>query len=189
MEWNKHYDLNGKHSFLSPSSHSWMKYSRERLRSVYLSQYAKSRGTKLHALASELINMGISLPRSAKTLNMFVNDSIKNHMRSEQPLYFSPHCFGTADAIRYINNKLTIFDLKTGTTPASMDQLLAYAAIFFLEYRIDPNDSETILRLYQNNAILEETPDPSTIVEVMEQIIEFSTYLDEIDDEIGDDTE
>lgn len=188
MNWNSHWDLQGKHSFLSPSSHHWMNYTTDKLRAVYLSRLAKERGTRLHALASELIQLGIRLPRNRKTLNAFVNDAIAYHMRSEQPLYFSDYCFGTADAISYDTSKhlLRIHDLKTGVTPASLDQLLVYDALFCLEYRVDPATCEHLLRIYQNDDVNEINPSSSDIKISMDQIIDFSQILSEVDLEVAD---
>lgn len=185
MIWNRHWDIAGKHSFLSPSGYHWRNYDPDKLRQVYLNQAAKERGTKLHQLASDLINLGVRLPRNKTTLNSFVNDAIAKGMRSEQPLYYSRHCFGTADAIKFDEHKhqLTIHDLKTGYIPAHMDQLEIYAALFYLEYRLDPNEFSTVLRIYQSDEIIEEIADPSVLVDLMDQIVYFDKILNDIDEE------
>ena len=187
MKWNQHWDLAGKHSFLSPSGAHWLGYDEDKLRQVYLNAAAKERGTRLHALASELIQLGVRLPRSKKTLNAFVNDAIGYRMQSEQVLYFSPHCFGTADAISFNekNGKFLIHDLKTGYIPAHMAQLEIYAALFCLEYRHDPNDIDGIFRIYQSDEIIEEVMDPALISEDMSKIMRFDEILSEMDKEVG----
>lgn len=38
---------------------------------------------------------------------------------------------------------LRIHDLKTGISPVHMDQLLIYAALFCLEYKIKPGSIDT----------------------------------------------
>lgn len=188
MKWNQHWELAGKHSFLSPSGYHWLNYDSEKLRQVYLNQAAKERGTKLHALASDLINMGVRLPRNNNTLNAFVNDAIGYRMRSEQTLYFSPHCFGTADAIQYNEKKhlLRIHDLKTGYIPAHMEQLEIYASLFFLEYNYDPHDITTILRIYQCDEVIEETADPDVLCSIMDTIVNFESILSDLDAEVSE---
>ena len=136
MIWNSHYrDVpEGAHAFLGASQHSWMNYDEEKLISVYKNRLAVARGNKLHKLACDMINMGVR-PRSTKqTFNMYVNDCISGKFKPEQVLYFSPNSFGTADAIRFKEKQgsLTIHDLKTGVTPASLKQLEVYAALFCL---------------------------------------------------------
>ena len=187
MKWNQHLDLTGEHSFLSPSGSYWVNYSEDKLRQVYLNSAAKERGTRLHALASELINLGIRLPRSKKTLNSFVNDAIGYHMQSEQVLYFSPHCFGTADAISFNDKtgKLLIHDLKTGYIPAHMTQLEVYASLFCLEYTKDPNEIHGLLRIYQSDDIVEEPFEPKQICEIMQKIVRFDAILTELDEEVA----
>jgi hypothetical protein len=94
-------------------------------------------------------------------------------MRTEQPLKFTNNFFGTSDAIIFDekNSLLRIHDLKTGETPAKLDQLLIYAALFCLEYHINPMDIEHELRIYQiNNDILADNPDGSQVAEVMDHM-------------------
>lgn len=182
MNWNEHWNLKDKHAFLGASQHSWINYTPEKLQTVYLNMLAKERGTRLHKLASDLINMHVKLPRSKKTLNMFVNDAIGYRMRSEQILYFSENCFGTADAISYEDSKrlLRIHDLKTGVIPASMSQLKIYAAIFCLEYHVDPSDIQTELRIYQNDEIIVDETDSDDIMNIMNTIVQFDKLIFEM---------
>ena len=115
--------------------------------------------------------MNQRLEDEQKTLNMFVNDAIGFHMQSEQILVYSDNCFGTADAICFRNDILRIHDLKTGETKTHMEQLMIYAALFCLEYKIKPTDIQIILRIYQNNEIIELEPDVDDIVHIMDRII------------------
>ena len=103
----------------------------------------------------------------------YVNDAIGFKMTPEQVLYYSEYSFGTADAISYGRNVLRIHDLKTGVSPASMDQLMVYAAWFFLEYKKEVNfqKSRTELRIYQNQEVIVHTPTNKEISEVMEKVI------------------
>ena len=105
-----------------------------------------SKGTELHDFAAKCITLGQKLPKSQKTLNMYVNDAIGFKMVPEQPLFYSENCFGTTDAIAFRNRMLRIHDLKTGVIPAHMEQLEIYAALFCLEYKIKPADIEMELR-------------------------------------------
>jgi len=156
MNFNEHWELKGKHAFLSPSSPYWLNYDRDKLRRVYRNLKAKEMGTKLHAFAEEAITYGVKLSHSKRTLNQYVNDAIGFGLQPEKILYYSDHCFGTADAIDFNNSLLRIHDLKTGKHPASFKQLEVYAALFCLEYGIDPSQIDIILRIYQNDEIFEE---------------------------------
>src|SRR5690606_25431947 len=102
----------------------------------------------------------------------------------EQVLYYSNNCFGTADAISYRQNKLRIHDLKTGVTKASIDQLLVYAAIFCLEYKMKPSDIEIILRIYQSDEVEEYEPEYDEIVPIMERIVYFDQRIDQLKAEV-----
>ena len=74
-------------------------------------------------------------------------------MDTEVVLYYSPNFWGTADSICFRDNVLRIHDLKTGTGPIHEEQVLVYAALFCLEYKIRPGDIEMELRIYQNDDI------------------------------------
>lgn len=180
MNFNKHSELEGLHAFLGASQYHWINYSEDKLAKVYSNRIAIQKGTELHELASKMINLGIKLPRSQKTLNMFVNDAIGYRMKSEQVLYYSEFCFGTTDAISFRNNVLRIHDLKTGVTPAHMEQLLIYAALFCLEYDIKPSNIEIELRIYQSNEILYDKPTAEDIVPIMDKIITFDKLIRKI---------
>ncbi len=177
MNFNKHSDLEGKHAFLSPSSYHWINYDKDKLEKSYISMMAKERGTELHKLASDCIRLMQPLPKSQKTINMYVNDAIGYKMTPEQILCYSNNCYGTADAIGFRKNILRVHDLKTGAIPASMHQLEIYAALFFLEYHMKPSDCQIELRIYQNNAIEVLTPLPDDISMIMEKIVDFDKII------------
>lgn len=141
---------------------------------------AAQRGTELHAFAAECIRLGQKLQASKKTLNMFVNDSIGFKMTPEQVLYFSPNCFGTADAIGFRKNVLRISDLKTGKLPVHMEQLIIYTALFCLEYDVKPEDIKVELRLYHLDNIIYHEPEPEEIRPIMEKIIIFDKRIEKI---------
>ena len=104
-------------------------------------------------------------------------------MTPEQPLVYSENCFGTADSICFRNNMLRIHDLKTGVTPAHMEQLMIYTALFCLEYRYKPSDIDIELRIYQNDEILYHKPTAEDIVPIMDKIITFDKLLKRIKQE------
>jgi len=141
---------------------------------------ATQKGVRLHAFACECIRLGIKLPKSKKTLNLYVNDAIGYKMIPEQLLYYSSNCFGTADAISFRQNFLRIHDLKTGESPTSMHQLEVYTALFCLEYRIDPNNIKIELRLYQSDEIIFHEPFPDDIRQIMDKIIIFDKHIEKI---------
>ena len=106
-------------------------------------------------------------------------------MKPEQILFYSYNCFGTADAISFRDDFLRIHDLKTGATPAHIEQLEIYAALFCLEYHVDPSKISMELRLYQSNDILVCNPSADEIQAVMQKIIAFDHILDKAKEEEG----
>lgn len=177
MRFNTHSDLAGKHAFLSASNYHWINYDDERLEERWHNAQAARRGTELHAFAHEAIRLRQKLPRSSKTLNAYVNDAIGFHMLCEQILFYSEHCFGTADSIMFDRDTLRIHDLKTGVIAGSMSQLKVYTALFCLEYAVRPGEIETILRIYQNDEVLEERPDVDEIAHIISKIIVFDQKI------------
>lgn len=174
MNFIKHSDLEGKHSYLSPSNYSWLNYDDEKFDRVFIAHMNKERGTQLHALACELIKLGVKLPRTPKTLNMYVNDCIGFKLAPEVVLFYSENCFGTADAIGHTDGLLRISDLKTGVNKAYMHQLEIYSAIFFLEYGgrgITLDNTNIELRIYQNNEVWLHEPDKRVISQIMASIM------------------
>jgi hypothetical protein len=181
VNFNKHWELNGKHAFLSASKYHWLNYDTEKLISAYNNWKAKERGTRLHEFACEAILLGVKLSNSKRTLNRYVNDAIGFGMTPEVVLYYSDNCFGTADAISYDGNELRIHDLKTGKTPASFDQLLIYAALFCFEYGVDPRGlSDVCLRIYQLDEVLEMHPEAEEILSIMDIIVESDKVIDQL---------
>lgn len=180
MNFNAHSDLEGKHAFLSASQYHWINYDEDRLTRAYNNFFAKEMGTKLHNFAKDCINLKQKLPASKKTLNCYVNDAIKYGMKPEQILFYSYNCFGTCDAISYRKGVLRIHDLKTGAVPAHMEQLMIYAALFCLEYRVKPIDISIELRIYQNDEVLVHTPSSDDIDEIMAKIVSFDKILNRI---------
>lgn len=185
MNWNRHSEVEGTHAPLSPSNYHWIGYDETKLVDTYKRKQAIAKGTELHDFAARCIRLGQKLPKSQRTLNMHVNDAIGYKMTAEVPLYYSPNCYGTADAISFRNNMLRIHDLKTGETPAHMEQLMIYAALFCLEYRVKPADIKMELRLYQNDQILYHNPEVDEIAPVMDKIVTFDKIINRIREEEG----
>lgn len=180
MNFNTHSRLEGQHAFLGASKYHWINYDSDKLADRYIQWLAVQKGTELHEFAANAIRLGIKLPRNNKTLNAYVNDAIGYQLTPEQPLYFSENCFGTADAIGFKSNMLRIHDLKTGSTPTHFEQLRVYAALFCLEYRMDPNEIEMELRIYQGDDVRIDSPAPSEIRRIMDKIIEFDQVIERI---------
>ena len=185
MNWFRHSNLEGQHAFLSASGYHWINYDEEKVADTYAKWKAAQRGTQLHALAAQLITLGQKLPRSEKTLNMYVNDAIGYKMKPEQVLYYSPNCFGTTDAISFRNNMLRIHDLKTGETPAHMEQLMVYAALFCLEYDEKPSEIEMELRIYQNDKVLCHNATVEDIFPIMDRIVTFDRIINNMKEQEG----
>jgi len=180
MNFNVHSRLEGQHAFLSASKYHWINYDEEKLITTFTRFQAVQRGNDLHALASELIRLGVKLPKTNKTFNLYVNDAIGFKMEPEQVLYYSDNCFGTADTISFRKGILRIHDLKSGETPASLKQLMVYNALFCLEYKIKPADIETELRLYQSDEVLPLIPEINDILGIMDKIIMFDKCIEEL---------
>ena len=180
MIFNVHSDLTGKHAFLSPSSYHWLNYDNQKLEARFIAAMAAKRGSDLHNLAHEAIRLGIKLSKSHQSLSTYVNDAIGYKMLCEQPLFYSDNCFGTADTICFRRNKLRIHDLKTGITATSEHQLEVYAALFCLEYGVDPFSIEIELRIYQRDEIRVFEPFPELINDIMMRIIDFDQQIEAI---------
>ena len=180
MLFNNHKDLEGSHAFLGASKYHWINYDPEKLAATYKNYLATLKGTELHDFAAKAINLGVKLPKAKKTLNMYVNDAIGYSMTPEQVLYYSPNCFGTADSISFRNNFLRIHDLKTGETPAHIEQLMIYAALFCLEYKVKPGEIKFELRIYQFDDIMICNPTAEDILPIMDNIISFDKIINDI---------
>jgi hypothetical protein len=208
MDFIKHKELVGKHALLAPSQPHWLNYDEDKLFERYLSSYAQSMGTALHELAETLIRNRVKLKKTDKTLVLvhllendipraaidleriynnfmnYVNDAIGFRLTPEQPLVYSEYCFGTADAISFRNNELRIHDYKSGTTPAKMEQLMVYAALFCLEYKYKPGEIEMELRIYQNDEIVYHNPRADEIAPIMDKIIHSDKMLHSMSEEV-----
>lgn len=187
MIFNRHLDIKDKHAFLSASKYHWINYSDEKLTETYEKHMDAALGTRLHALAHDLISLKVKLPNTGQTLNMYVNDCIGHRMKTEQPLFVSYNAFGTADAITFDENPvdfdkpvLRIFDLKNGVTPVKETQLEVYAAFFCLEYRVPPATIDFDLRIYQNDNIAYYDTDAERVMYIMTRIKEFDKMIDEM---------
>lgn len=185
MQFNRHKDLEGLHAPFSASQSHWLRYDDDKAIDVYLNKKAAEQGTKLHEWAKMTIDLGIKQPRTNKTLSSYVNDAIGFHMDTEVVLYYSEHFFGTADAICFRNNFLRIHDLKTGKvgkTESHIEQLLIYAALFCLEYRIKPGELKGCeLRVYKNDEVIVHNPTAEDILPIMDRIQQLDKILERID--------
>jgi hypothetical protein len=115
-----------------------------------------------------------------------VNDAIGFKMKTEVVLFYSDRFFGTADTISYREQsngryKLRIHDLKTGTSPVHMEQLMVYAALFCLEYSVRPGEIDMELRIYQNDGCQICEPTAEDIVPIMDKIVHLDKILEKID--------
>lgn len=167
------------HAFLSASQYHWIRYSDDKIVQRYHTDQSRRKGTELHDFAQRCIELGQRLPKSKKTLNSFVNDAIGYHMQSEQVLFYSENCFGTADAITFDEKErfLRIHDLKTGVIPAHFEQLMIYTAMFCLEYNHKPDKITTELRIYQNDEVFIMEPEPEDIYNIMATIERFDKLI------------
>ena len=178
MKFNNHTNLEGLHAPFGASKSHWLRYDDKKAIEMYKNMQAKEVGTKLHEWAKNTIDLGIKQPRSNKTLYAYVNDAIGFKMQTEVVLFYSQYFFGTTDAISFRNNFLRIHDLKTGETPAKMEQLLIYAALFCLEYKIKPGEIDIELRLYQSDEVIVHNPGADEILPIMDKIVHLNKVLE-----------
>lgn len=197
----------GSHAIISPSRHiTRPDYSLDQFDNYILSSYAARIGTSIHELAAQLIKAKIKVNKSeafkmielklfndgipraliqpvqcCDTFIAYVKDAIGFDMDPEVVLKYSRFAFGTTDAIRYNEKKnyLRIHDLKTGKQQAPLDQLVSYAALFFLEYHIKPGDVTTEIRIYQNGEVVTGFPTATDILPVMDQIVTLNNYFEQ----------
>ncbi len=201
MQWHDHSDLEGLHAFLSPSKQTWINYDFEKLEAAYTNSWATTIGTVLHAFAERRIlrkkritnkskesiedfmyengipEKLIDIEQYFENLAAFVNDAIGFRMRPEQGLKISDDCFGHADAISYDERKkiLRISDFKSGKTEPSMNQLLIYAALFFIEYSkelgIRLSDLKVELRIYYQGQIIYYEPEEDVMAHMVDVVL------------------
>lgn len=206
MNFVRHFDLEGKHALLSASSWRWLNDDQDSLTKRLCSQYATTMGTLLHDIARKHIKYRIKLHKHDKNnvalelldngipgfvldaidfdsmfenLMNYTNDGIGFKMTPEVVLVYSKNFFGTADTISYSEKDrfLRIHDYKSGVTPAHMEQLMIYAALFSLEYRIKPKDFDSELRIYQGGEILYHNPGPDEIMSVIDTITSHEKFI------------
>lgn len=124
-------------------------------------------------LSKDFIAMLDYLPIAViDTLRAYINDAIGFKMKPEVVLFYSKYCFGTADAISFRNKVLRVHDFKSGDITASMEQLMIYAALFCLEYKISPNEIKFELRIYQNCEVKVYEPTALEISDIGNKIVE-----------------
>ncbi len=181
--FNDHSKLRGLHAFMGGSKYHWLNYDQKKLVDAFLKYKAAERGVELHEFAAMCIRLRQKLPHSQKTLNMYVNDAIGFRMDPEVVLFYSENCFGTADAICFRDGTLRIHDFKSGEVKAHIEQLQIYAALFCLEYKINPIDINIELRIYQNNEVLYEIADPALIRMICDRIVEYDLLIKRIKEE------
>ena len=181
MRWNKHSHLEGAHAFLSPSQYHWINYDETKLSLRWKTLQAAMRGVEDHRYAAIAIEERDFQDNETTTLGMYINQCIQFRMVPELVLYYSPNCFGTVDAISWRYRTLRISDLKTGVTKTSEHQLEVYAALFFLEYGIDPYHARAIeLRIYQDGKCRSYDGDPGYIKGIMDKIVAFDRLINEL---------
>ena len=212
MNFNKHFDLEGKHARLSASSWRWINDDTESLTRRLCSQYATDIGTILHNVAYKHIKHRIKMNKYDKknvmlellsnripgfvidamdfdamfeNLMTYINDGVGFKMQPEVVLCYSNNFFGTADTISFLERDkfLRIHDYKSGTTQAHMEQLMIYAALFCLEYRIKITDIDTELRIYQSNEVVCHNPEPDEILPIIDKIITFDKFITNVKEE------
>lgn len=213
MNFNDHSNLRGKHAPFSPSSYYWLQDTEEDAIRRYCNSFAATVGTILHELAKEYIDYGYKMTRFDKkqvplrllvegvpplivdrlniddifeNLMHYVNDAVDFRMQAEVPLYYSDNVFGTADTICFDERErmLRIHDLKNGTTPAKIDQLMIYDALFCLEYghilKFRPEDIKAELRIYQGGEIVFCEPNADDVIMVMEHIKRIDNAMNDL---------
>jgi len=184
LRFRKHSHLEGQHAFLSPSSYHWINYDEEKLAFRYKTLKAVLEGVEQHRYAAICIEEGVVQDDETTTVGMYINQCIQYKMSSEVVLFYSPNAYGTVDAIAYRHRRLRISDLKTGVSRTSEHQLEVYAALFCLEYEIDPFSMRDIeLRIYQDASVRQYIGDPYFIKAIMDKIEKFDEILNQLREE------
>jgi hypothetical protein len=209
MNYNDLGKYKGTHAMFGASQYSWINYPDPKMIiEKYKSKKAADFGTKIHEIAAKLITLCKKLPKSypairllliyalgydtelitdivMDTLRMYVNDAIGFGMDAEQLVFYSEYFYGTADAISMSETKslLRIHDLKTGKTPARLEQLLIYAAYYCLQHDKDPRDLFFELRIYQQGDVIIGRPTAAELTLLMNKIITFNKVIQEYESE------
>jgi hypothetical protein len=186
LRFKKHSHLEGQHAFLSPSSYHWINYDEEKLAFRWKTLRASLEGVEQHRYAAICIEEGIVQDDETTTVGLYINQCIQFKMSAEVVLFYSPNAFGTVDAIAYRHRLLRISDLKTGVSRTSEHQLEVYAAMFCLEYEIDPYSLRDIeLRIYQDSKVRVYRGDPYFIKGIMDKIVQFDAILNQLREEVS----
>lgn len=186
LRFKKHSHLEGQHAFLSPSSYHWINYDEEKLKFRYKTLRAALEGVEQHRYAAICIEEGIFQDDERTTVGLYINQCIQYKMSPEVVLFYSPNAFGTVDAIAYRYRVLRISDLKTGVTRVSEHQMEVYAALFCLEYEIDPFSMRGIeLRFYKDGKVYLYDADPYVIMGIMDKIVRFDEILNRLREEVS----
>lgn len=192
----------GTHAKLNASNSSWRRYkTEEQFYNKYVADYAQDLGTAVHNLSEDLINFKIKVNKNDKhllmyaiakagipknaydldfifpTFAMYVNDAIGYRMTAEKVIGYSEVAYGTSDAISLKDGLLRIHDLKTGHSPAHMDQLITYAAFYCLNNDIKPESIKFELTLYQAGDKLTYIPTSEEVAEAMQETVNGSDIM------------
>ena len=169
MIFNKHSELEGRHAILSPSKHYWLNYDDEGLMRNYISSFATDIGTLVHEYASDRIKYRLPID--------IENEEAKNGLLMHLLKNGIP--FRVIDLDRLFYNLVPYVNDAIGYRMASMDQLLCYAGLFFLEYKRDyrPQTMKVELRIYQNQEVLVNQPSSEEVKAVMDKIIHGDAVL------------
>ena len=116
-------------------------------------------------------------PEVYDNVKSYVNDCVGFKMQTEVLIDYTDNFFGTADAIKFDGHFLRVHDLKTGSSPAHIEQLLIYEALYLLKYKINPESVSSELRIYQNNEILAMAPTAEEIRPIMDRIVQFDILM------------
>lgn len=200
MIFNRHLELDGKHALLSPSKPFWMGESDDAFIKRICAGYAAQIGTVLHDEARKHIEHGFKVRKYDKqniimalleagiprvvisnfdmdlalvNFMNYVNDTIGFVMQPEVTLKYSDYCFGHTDAIMYDETErvLRVHDMKTGTSPVHMEQLLGYAGLFCLEYAVAPKSLKMCeLRIYQAGDVIFDNPTVDDLTAIVNEI-------------------
>lgn len=175
------------HAMFSPSDKAWLKYDRNKILSRIEQFRAVQRGTELHELAKKAIDLGVKLDPSNGCLSQYVSDCIELGMNTEILVSYSPDIQGTADAILFNPESgwLYVFDLKTGERKADITQCIIYAAIWCLQFRVEPLTIKFDLRIYSGRypvrlASDDELPDQEPVNLTIENACQQIRYIQSI---------
>ena len=116
-------------------------------------------------------------PQAIETVRSYINDAIGFKMHPEVVLKYTDDFRGKADALLFDKNTLRIHDLKTGSGPVHLEQLLGYAALFCLQYHITPSNLSMELRIYQNGDVLIVNPTGDDVQKIIDTYRTFAEVI------------